>query len=371
MTTIANTPIFPSKVRYYATVTLMTDNGTTLNHPTTDSGDDAAKLDTTSRTSHAFMMAFLRSLRHPDWEPFGTNLWEQTKDYYPKALDEFERGVRTKRPTLPVVLIHGTWLNAYNTWSLLGPQLQQAGHKVFAVNYGRDSSAWAGRPKAVHGSAPIREGQKEVAEFIDKVLEHTGAPQVDLVGHSQGVAQARLYLSDSGGANAEDTTRNKVRRVIGLGGSNHGTTLSGAVTVGTKLMGKKRLHAFTQKVLGGAAIDQMVGSEFMRHLNRNGDTVPGVDYLMICSRFDQIVTPWRTQQLEAGPGATVKNLLIQTGNIKDFSDHLAILYSPGVLDLVTEALDPGEPGSYRRNNPHIKAAVLPGLGRITLPRRRN
>ena len=348
----------------------MSDNGTTLNHPTTHSGEDAAKLHANVRTSHAFITAFLRSLRNPTWQPAGTNLWEQTKDYYPKALDEWEKGVRTERPTLPVVLIHGTWLNAYNSWSLLAPQLQEAGHKVFAMNYGRDTSAWAGRAKAVHASAPLREGQKDVAEFIDRVLKHTGAPQVDLVGHSQGVAQARLYLSDSGGANADDPAKNKVRRLIGLGGSNHGTTMSGIAPLAEKLMGKNGRLKFTQKVLGGAAVDQTIGSEFMKHLNRNGDTMPGVDYLMICSRFDQVVTPWRTQQLEAGPGATVKNVLIQTGNVKDFSDHLAILYSPGVLDLIQEALDPGDPEAYRRNHPPIKAAVIPGLGRVQLRRRR-
>lgn len=349
----------------------MSNDGTTLNHPTTHSGDDAAKLHTNTRTSHAFVTAFLRSLRNPTWQPSGTNLWEQTKNYYPQALDEFARGVRADKPTLPVVLIHGTWLNAYNSWSLLGPQLQKAGHKVFAMNYGRDTSAWAGRPKAIHASAPLREGQKEVAEFIDKVLEHTGAPQVDLVGHSQGVAQARLYLCDSGGANAEDPSKNKVRRVIGLGGSNHGTTMSGVATIAEKLLGKNGRYKLTKKMLGGAAIDQTIGSEFMKHLNRDGDTMPGVDYLMICSRFDQVVTPWRTQQLKAGPGATVKNVLIQTGNIKDFSDHLAILYSPGVLDLVQEALDPGEPGDYRRKNPFVKSTVFPGLGRVWLPRGRS
>ena len=146
--------------------------------------------------------------------------------------------------------------------------------------------------------------------------------------------------------------------------------MSGVATIAEKLLGKNGRYKLTKKMLGGAAIDQTIGSEFMKHLNRDGDTMPGVDYLMICSRFDQVVTPWRTQQLEAGPGATVKNVLIQTGNIKDFSDHLAILYSPGVLDLVQEALDPGEPGDYRRKNPFVKSTVFPGLGRVRLPRGR-
>ena len=301
----------------------------------------------------SFLPAFFRSLRHPDWLPEGVNKWDEPLD-----------------GRVPVVLIHGTWLNVYNTFGMIAPALNDAGHAVFTQNYGRDSSSFTGRPSGVFGTASMLVAQREVASFIDAVLERTGASQVDLVGHSQGVAQARLYLTDSGGANPDDPAKNKVRRIIGIGGSNHGTTLSGVGSLSQRLDKKGRADGVTARILGKAALDQRVGSDAVKHLNRRGDTEPGVAYTMICSRFDQIVTPWQNQKLRAGESATVKNLLVQTGNIKDYSDHLAILYSPRVIDMVLEALYSGE-DDYRETHPRITGGwVVPGFGQAQRPRRR-
>lgn len=301
------------------------------------------------KNATSFLPAFIRSLSHPEWLPKGVNKWDEPLN-----------------GRVPVVLLHGTWLNVYNSFSLIAPALEKAGHAVFTRNYGHDSTPLTGRPSGIFATAGLMESQKEVAEFIDEVLERTGASQVDIVGHSQGVAQARLYLSDSGGANPEDPSKNKVRRIIGIGGSNHGTTLSGISSIAAALDKKGLTDNLTLKLLGQAAMDQRIGSEAVKHLNREGDTVPGVEYTMICSRFDQIVTPWRTQELKAGPGATVKNLLVQTGNVKDFSDHLAILYSPRVVDLVLEALHPGE-DDYRKTHPEVSNWVFPWFGEARLP----
>lgn len=253
-------------------------------------------------------------------------------------------------------------MNAANTWSYLAPRLQHAGFRVFAFNYGRDTSSLAGKPRGVYGTAGLLEAQREVAAFIDGVLEQTGAQHVDLVGHSQGVAQARLYLTESGGADLQDPSRNRVRTIVGIGGCNHGTTLSGVIRAMSFLDRNSRLDNPARRFLGAAALDQRVGSEAIEHMNRYGDTVPGVDYTMICSRFDQVVTPWRSQLLHGGPDATVRNVVVQTGNVKDFSDHLTVLYSPTVLALVLEAL--GAPEDYLAANPPSSRMVLPGLGEL-------
>ena len=297
----------------------------------------------------SFLPAFIKSLRHPEWLPEGVNKWDEPLD-----------------GRVPVVLLHGTWLNVYNSFSLIAPALEEAGHAVFTRNYGHDSTPLTGRPPGVFATAGMMESQQEVKAFIDEVLERTGASQVDIVGHSQGVAQARLYLSDSGGSDPQDPSKNKVRRLIGIGGSNHGTTLSGVSSIAAKLDKAGKSDNLTLKLLGQAALDQRIGSEAVQHLNREGDTVPGVEYTMICSRFDQIVTPWRTQELQAGPGATVNNVLVQTGNIKDFSDHLAILYSPRVVDLVLEALHDGDE-NYRDTHPEVSSWVVPWFGEARRP----
>ncbi|MBC2682273.1 esterase/lipase family protein [Corynebacterium anserum] len=323
-------------------------NGTPTDPPSSSPTNATRK--STPRNATQFLPAFFRSLRHPEWLPQGVNKWDEPLN-----------------GRVPVVLLHGTWLNVYNTFAFIAPALERAGHAVFTKNYGRDPRPLTGRPSGVFGTAGLLHSQQEVAAFIDEVLERTGANQVDIIGHSQGVAQARLYLTDSGGAHPDDPGKNKVRRIIGIGGSNHGTTLSGISSLASALDKKGITDNLTIKVLGQAAMDQRLGSATVKHLNRGGDTVAGVEYTMICSRFDQIVTPWRTQRLEPGPGATVKNLLVQTGNVKDFSDHLAILYSPRVVDLILEALHPGE-DNYRDTHPEVSRWVLPGFGEARLPR---
>lgn len=333
-----------------------------------DAGADA-------QAAASFLGTWIRSFIHPDRSPRGVNRWDEPLE-----------------GRVPVVLIHGTWMNSYNTWEMLAPRLAAAGHAVFCFDYGRDTASLAGRLPGVHGTRGLLDSRGEVAAFIDEVLSRTGARRVDLVAHSQGVAQARMYLTDSGGADAEDPARNRVRRVVGLGGSNHGTYswlprilglgrsgVAGADAVepgaepgteprtGVTRTRRGELGARILRLIGGqAALDQLVGSPAMAHLNRRGDTVPGVEYTMLCTRYDTVVTPWRTQFLETGPGARVRNVLIQQGALADFSDHLAMLYSPHVIDLVLEALS-DDAEDYRAAHPAVTGTVLPFFG--ALPRR--
>jgi len=306
----------------------------------------------TDAGSHSFLRAFLQSRRHPGLMPRGINDWDT-------PLDPDGPG------SVPVILIHGTWMNSYCTWSGLVPELLAAGHRVFALDYGRDPSCLLGRSPACFGNAALLDSAPEVAEFIDSVLERTGARQVDLVGHSQGVAQARLYLTDFGGAGRPgDGVAPKVRRLVGFAASHHGTTASGVGTLGKTLLARG-WYAPLRRILGRCAEDQMTGSATMAHINRDGDTVPGVDYTMICSRYDEVVTPWRTQQMDAGEGAVVRNILVQDeGNGRDFSEHLALLYSPRALDIALEALDHGPEGDYRRRRPTVRGAVVPLWGAV-------
>ncbi|WP_408925170.1 esterase/lipase family protein [Corynebacterium sp. YSMAA1_1_F7] len=303
----------------------------------------------------AFIPKFLSSLLRDNPLPEGVNKWDTPLD-----------------GATPTVLIHGTWLNAYNTWDYVAKKLIAAGHPVFAVNYGKDRSAFVGKAAGVYANNFLRTSQEEVAAFIDEVIERTGASKVNLVGHSQGVAQARLYLSDSGGADRADVARNKVDRLVGVGPAHHGTTLSGVSTLAERVDPHNKSAGFLEKLLGGAAIDQRVGSEFGEHLNREGDTTPGVDYTMITAKYDGIATPRLKQVMVAGEGARVRNLSVQDDNPFDLSGHLAMLYSPRVADLILEALEPGEdgPATYRAAHPLRRGVVLPMMGEFRMRRRR-
>lgn len=302
-----------------------------------------------------FLTAFLRSWGHSDPMPAGVNDWDTP--------------LPAEHP-VPVVLLHGTWMNAYGTWSMIAPKLMSRGYRVFALNYGSNDESLLGRRACCFANGGLLESSEEVAEFIDTVLERTGASQVDVIGHSQGGAQARLLATGHDGRFTDGGP--KIRNVIELAGSGHGTTMMGlgskAVWLRDTLRGKVDVSAILRSILGQCAEDQVVGSDVVRHINRDGDTVPGVTFTMISTRYDEVVTPWRTQFLTPSEGAAVHNFCVQSdGNARDWSDHLSVCYSPRTVDLILERLsdsDTGEPGAYRKAHPHVVARVLPVLGQL-------
>lgn len=171
----------------------------------------------------------------------------------------------------PVVLVHGTWENRYDNWASLAPRLKTAGYCVFALNYGDDARSLAGLVPAMKGTGDIRDSARELAAYVERVRGWTGAAQVDLVGHSQGGVVARQYLRFEGGAATGDPATNRVRRVVTIGATNHGTTLSGIATLGAQL----GLLGAAEPLLGTAALQQTTDSSFIAALNAAYDTDPG------------------------------------------------------------------------------------------------
>ncbi|MFD5058824.1 esterase/lipase family protein [Streptomyces sp. NPDC058394] len=222
----------------------------------------------------------------------------------------------------PVVLVHGTFGNSVDNWLVLAPYLVGRGYCVYSLDYGQ----LPGVP-FFNGLGPIDKSAGQLATFVDKVLAATGAPKADIVGHSQGGMMPNYYLKFLGGAA-------KVNALVGLAPDNHGTTLLGLTNLLPYFPGAEDLlNAHTP----GLA-DQMAGSPFITKLNAGGDTVPGVRYTVIATRYDEVVTPYRTQYLD---GPNVRNVLLQDLCPVDLSEHVAI----GTVDLiayheVANALDP-------------------------------
>ncbi|RJO72086.1 alpha/beta fold hydrolase [Nocardia panacis] len=244
--------------------------------------------------------------------------------------------VPTPAHPLPVILLHGTWDNQ-NAWNVLAPRLAADGYCVFTLNYGRDSSSVLGSQPRHYASGDIAASAREVGEFVDRVRTATGAARVALLGHSQGAVVARQYVRFEGG-------RHKVGKLISLVGTNHGTTQRGLIDprrVETPLSPERIVMGFT----GIAAYQQLVGSEFLRELNADGDTEPGIAYTVIASRFDDASAPPEATFLAAGPGATVDNVMVQDLCPSDRYDHASLPQSPTVGYIVERALDPG----YRGN----------------------
>ena len=248
----------------------------------------------------------------------------------------------------PVVLVPGTLEGMSYNWFTLSPLLRNSGYCVFALNYGQDPSHPLGLPGAVPagGTGEIAASASELAAFVDRVLAATGAPEVDVVGHSQGGMMPRYYLRFLGGAA-------KVHSLVGISPSNHGTTVDGLTTL-FELAGAKELGTAGIGVACGAACEeQLAGSAFLQQLNAGGDTVPGVAYTVIETRYDEVVTPYSSAFL-SGPG--VVNIDLQAQCPLDASEHLATPFDHVALRDVLNALDPAQARSS------ICSPVLPIVG---------
>ncbi|MCA9716332.1 MAG: alpha/beta fold hydrolase [Myxococcales bacterium] len=126
----------------------------------------------------------------------------------------------------PVLLVHGAndspdraWANpnesgAYGCGDVACPEtgmmqaLSDAGHRVFAIGLG-------------HRQGDNRIAAQLIRDAIAIVKDRTGADKVDLLGWSMGAFSARMYTSSVGGP-WSDPYQDDVRRLILIGGPNHG-----------------------------------------------------------------------------------------------------------------------------------------------------
>ncbi|GAA0711600.1 alpha/beta fold hydrolase [Streptomyces cellulosae] len=222
----------------------------------------------------------------------------------------------------PVVLVHGTFGNSVDNWLGLAPYLKSRGYCVFSLDYGQ----LPGVP-LFHGLGPVDKSAEQLDAYVDRVRAATGAAKVDIVGHSQGGMMPRYYLKFLGGA-AE------VNALIGIAPSNHGTTLGGLTALLPYFPGAEDLLSAATPALA----DQIAGSAFLTKLNAGGDTVPGVRYTVIATKYDEVVTPYRSAFLT---GPNVRNVVLQDLCAVDLSEHLAIaLLDRIAFHEVANALDP-------------------------------
>ncbi|MFD0361062.1 esterase/lipase family protein [Nocardia sp. GCM10030253] len=253
---------------------------------------------------HLAAAAYLKT--HPNAVPAGTN--------------NFDCAPSATHPR-PVVLAHGTDSTAYSDWSAIAPQLTAAGFCVFALNYGGKLGADS------YGTEDLWLSAHQVGAFVDDVLAATGATQVDLVGFSQGANVTRLFVNKLGGAP-------KVGQWVGIASPSYGGVMYGLVPVAQVIPGG--LQAF-QLVTSLAAVEQAQGSPIMTELNAGGDTVPGVQYVTIGSRVDEMIQPFENIALR-GPGA--RNIALQDLCAENLTGHFHMVYDPFVQQLLLTVLDP-------------------------------
>ncbi|GAA4753218.1 esterase/lipase family protein [Gordonia alkaliphila] len=275
-----------------------------------------------------FWPAFAYSQVHPLAAPPGANDWN----------------CKPKPGHNPVVLLHGTWENAYDNWAAFAPALKKAGYCVFAPNYGRTDLLDVGGLGTVlpgtNGVAEVSRSAEQIDPYITKVLAKTGAEKVDLIGHSQGGLLARYWMKRFNG-------HRKVDNLITYGATNNGTTLLGIGWLGRAInnVGLDVLAPVTLLV-GSAGIDQTVDSPTVKYVNneapyrdsRHHRVYPDVRYTIVGSRYDEVTTPYDLTFLRGY--SNVQNITLQDGCEADTSDHISLSYSPRALSIALHTLDP-------------------------------
>ncbi|KAG0209868.1 hypothetical protein BGX33_005288 [Mortierella sp. NVP41] len=180
----------------------------------------------------------------------------------------------------------------------MGTRFALKGYCAFSLDYGHIP----GIP-ILGGLNDLMVSAQELSAFVDKVLAHTGASKVDLVGHSEGSFLPRVYLkyfvrNHAGGG------------CYGVGGLNLFGPVKGALNPVCK-----------------ACFQLTVGAPFIDQVAEGGDTFPDIKYHMLVSKFDQLVTPYTNGFLRT-LGPNVRNVVLQDLCPLDPSEHLVQVNDP-------------------------------------------
>ncbi len=123
----------------------------------------------------------------------------------------------------PVIFVHGNTRDA-SDWDEPGNSVKQrfleAGYsmqELWALSYNGKSTRQV--QPASQCRTDTRTNEPDLAAFIKAVLAYTGAPKVDLIGHSLGVVITRSVLAE------HPDLLTRVEHVVAIAGPNHGTTV--------------------------------------------------------------------------------------------------------------------------------------------------
>ena len=236
-----------------------------------------------------------------------------------------------------VLLVHGTSLDAQSnfSWNYV-PALTALGWPVCTVDlpdFGQDDIQIAAEPVvwAIRATAARSNGR------------------IKVLGYSQGGMIPRWALR------FWPDTRDLVEEVVSISGSNHGTYVAdGACAAGCP----------------ASNWQQAYDAHFIAALNRDWETLPGIDYTDVYSWNDEIVqpnVPGDSSTSLAG-GSNVTNVAVQEVCPGHVADHLAMgSYDPVAWAIALDALDNPGPADPSRLDPvaTCAAAFMPGVDPAT------
>ncbi|KAF9564212.1 hypothetical protein EC968_004606 [Mortierella alpina] len=219
----------------------------------------------------------------------------------------------------PVVLLHGLGGISFE-WSYIAGRLALEGYCTFPLDYGHVPHI-----PILGGLGDMKKSGQAVAEFVDKVLAATGAPKVDIVGHSEGSLLMRGYLKLHNG-------RAKTHSVAGIGSLVYGTNLYSMIDFAYKHGLADPLTKIVSP-LCKACTQVVVHSDYIQELNADGDAFPEINYLMIASKTDELVTPYTNGFLRT-TGPNVHNVATQDLCHFDNQGHISQAYDPIVYNAI-------------------------------------
>lgn len=224
----------------------------------------------------------------------------------------------------PVVLLHGLGATHYEDLNVLQGWLAGRGYCTFAETYG----AYPGFP-LVGGLRPVADSAPDIADYIRQVQEWTGAGHVDVVGHSEGGFQS-LYVTKTQGV------ADLVGAVVAIAPPSHGTSFGGLYTLARTLGADDGADTALETFGCGACTDLTTGGPAVRTLEDGPIAQPGVDYTVITSRNDRLVTPTETSFVRE-PG--VVNQYVQDFCPFDPVGHIGEAYDTNVWNMVANGLE--------------------------------
>ncbi|KAK3843119.1 MAG: hypothetical protein J3R72DRAFT_441662 [Linnemannia gamsii] len=266
--------------------------------------------------------------------------------------ETFDRAcVLTKERPIPVVLLPGMLSPGLVTTRYMAHRLQDAGYCVYQLEYG------LGLMDTLVGVQDMRASAHDLALFVDKVLNITGAQQVDLVGHAEGSLVSLWYLRKLGG-------EKHIRRFSGIAPLFRGTTFRGLITILKGLNFYDTLAILIEQFC--PACTQVVErSPFLQELHTtvfdpNAPPMPSVstvNYLMVMTNGDEVVTPFFSGYLDdVGDETKVKHVIVEDicesavggggssgiGAVLSLLPlrHVGLMFSPLVFALVDGFLTP-------------------------------
>ena len=234
------------------------------------------------------------------------------------------------KPT--VLLVHGTSLDSENnfSWNYI-PALTDLGYPVCTVdlpNFGQDD---------IQASA----------EFVVHAIREAArgsAGKLRVVGYSQGGMIPRWALR------FWPDTRELVEEVVAIAGSNHGTLVANAACA---------------ESCPASNWQQAFESNFILALNKDFETLPGIDYTNIYTHMDEIVQPNLDDSgsTSLAGGANVTNVAVQDVCPGHVADHLALgSYDAVAWALTLDALDnPGPADPARFEIASCAEPFMPGV----------